>query len=234
MKEKNQLVHFIDSKDISRRNFLKVVGVFALGTGFISCVDPSSPYPPSQGYILVDTKKCQGCMTCMLACSLVQEGYICQSLSRIQILQNPFTGWPHDISIEQCRHCINPACVETCPLGALHVDTERGNIRLVDRDKCIGCQRCIKACQYEPKRPIVIQDENYGNTLKARKCDLCINAPFHWDASGGGIHGKLACVESCPVNAIAFTYWPPFQEGESGYNVNLRRRAWGKLGYPVY
>ena len=53
--------------------------------------------PPSDGYILVDTKKCQGCVSCMLACSLVHEGLESQSLSRIQIIQDDvYSGKPLD------------------------------------------------------------------------------------------------------------------------------------------
>jgi hypothetical protein len=44
--------------------------------------------PASEGYLLVDTKKCQGCVSCMLACSLVHEGIASLSLARIQVLQN--------------------------------------------------------------------------------------------------------------------------------------------------
>ena len=80
----------------------------------------------------------------MLACSLVHEGYICQSLSRIQVLQDSFIGWPDDIDIEQCRQCLDPACVEACPVGALHVDTENGNIRSAEfdfsRDYYVACE----------------------------------------------------------------------------------------------
>ena len=54
-------------------------------------------------------------MSCMLACSLVHEGGTNPSLSRIQVIQNPFLKWPDDLTIEQCRQCLEPACVEACP-----------------------------------------------------------------------------------------------------------------------
>jgi protein NrfC len=76
MKEKKENTSVADDKKLSRRNFLKVAGVIAIGTtvpGFSSCIYPATA---SQGYILVDTEKCQGCMTCMLSCSLAHEGYI--------------------------------------------------------------------------------------------------------------------------------------------------------------
>ena len=29
-------------------------------------------------------------------------------------------------------------------------------------------------------------DASYGDEIKSRKCDLCANAPYHWDEAGGG------------------------------------------------
>jgi protein NrfC len=63
------------------------------------------------------------------------------------------------------------------------------------------------------------------------KCDLCANATFHWDEAGGGPGGKQACVEVCPLGAIAFTQEIPVQVGDAGYQVNLRGDAWLSLGY---
>jgi hypothetical protein len=40
-------------------------------------------------------------------------------------------------------------------------------------------------------------------------------------------------VEVCPVGAIKFTKKIPTQEGDAGYNVDLRGKSWKKLGYPV-
>ena len=49
---------------------------------------PASEIPAADGYLLVDIKKCQGCASCMLACSLIHEGVESLSLSRIQIMQD--------------------------------------------------------------------------------------------------------------------------------------------------
>jgi len=233
-------------KSVSRRSFLRVAGTAAIGVGvsgyagvkealpkIIKMADGRSAIPVSEGYLLVDEKKCQGCLSCMLACSLVNEGVENLSLSRIQIIQNSFENWPEDLTIEQCRQCIDPDCVTACPEGILSVDTRLGNVRrVVDVEKCIGCCACVEACPYIPSRPMVVPDEKFGNEPKARKCDLCANAPYHWEPNGGGPRGKQACVEVCPVGAIKFTTKVPKQEGDSGYKVNLRDSAWFDLGYP--
>ena len=222
-------------QEISRRDFLKYTGtiVFVMGTGFYVPAANGAVIPPSQGYILVDIKKCQGCMSCMLACTLVHEGVENPSLSRIQVIQNSFEAFPNDITIEQCRQCADPPCVKACPMDALKANAKFGNVRMVDRNKCIGCGNCVEACPYIPSRPVVVPDENYNGDKKSRKCDLCANTPYHWDKAGGGPDGKQACAEVCPVGAIKFTKEMPVQEGDVGYKVNLRDKNWGSLGYPT-
>ena len=218
---------------LSRREFLKVSGNVAVlvGTGgalnkLVWLRNGMAAIPASEGYLLVDTKKCQGCLTCMLACSLAHEGEESLSLSRIQILQNPFGGFPYDLDISQCRQCVDPKCVEACPTDALFVDKEHSNIRRIDETKCIGCESCIETCPYTPSRSIWDGDEEH-----ALKCDLCLDTPF-WNQKGGP-EGKQACVELCPLGALTFTKEIPDQEGDRGYKVNLRGPGWKKLGFAV-
>ncbi len=213
---------------ISRRDFLKFSGIVVIGAGVngFAVSDGVAGIAACEGYLLVDTKKCQGCMTCMLACSLVHEGKENLSLARIQVLQNPFEKFPDDITLAQCRQCVSPACVEVCPTGALYADSRNGNVRKVDQDNCIGCKACINACPYEPGRSIWNFQGSY-----AQKCDLCADSGF-WNEQGGP-NGKQACVEACPVKAIQFTARIPVQEGDDGYGVNLRGEGWRTLGYPV-
>jgi len=229
----NQLKKVIekDKPEFSRRDFLKfagtvVVGISGILPNFLLIGEGIAAIPVSQGYLLVDNKKCQGCMTCMLACSLVHEGKESISLSRIQIIQNPFERFPFDLTIAQCRQCVRPACVEACPTGALHARAKYGNVRIVEREKCIGCQSCLEACPYKPSRVMWDFAQKY-----ALKCDLCAEARF-WNEKHGP-EGKQACVEVCPVMAIKFTKVIPVQKGDTGYKVNLREGSWKKLGYPI-
>ena len=226
-------------EEISRRGFLKVAGtvVIYIGVGgcptfdkssgkFIRSEDLEPNVVASKGYLLVDTKKCQGCVSCMLSCSLVHEGVENLSFSRIQVMQNPFEKYPEDITVGQCRQCISPACVEACPTGALHISKKHGNIRMIDASKCSGCRSCIAACPYEPVRLSFDYEKEH-----ALKCDMCMNAPF-WKEQGG-VKGKQACVSVCPMGAIMFTGQIPIQKGNMGYEVNLRGKAWEKMGFPT-
>jgi protein NrfC len=223
------------NKTLTRRGFLKMSGAAAAGLGLSGILsdiiwlpDAIAALPVSEGYLLVDTKKCQGCLSCMLACSLVHEGVENLSLARIQVLQNAFEKWPDDLAIEQCRQCVAPACVTACPTGALHADAHFGQVRTVTKAKCIGCGSCIRACPCRPAGMV------WNPALRqTRKCDLCADAPYHWDKAGGGPRGKQACVDVCPVKAIAFTRVIPEQQGDKGYKVNLRGAAWKKWKYPT-
>jgi len=227
-----------EKNGLSRRTFLKCTGtiVFAMGShGYLlrECMakEDASKIAVSNGYLVVDVEKCQGCISCMLACSLVHEGVQNPSLSRIQILQDSFGKFPDDLTIEQCRQCEVPACVAACPEDALTANAEFGHVRMVDKEKCTGCGSCFNACPHTPARLLVMEDETFNRELKGLKCDLCANTPHHWDENGGGPDGKQACVEICPTGAIAFTRKLPIQEGKSGYKVNLRNENWTRLGY---
>ncbi|MFN8061323.1 MAG: nitrate reductase subunit beta [Vicinamibacterales bacterium] len=64
-----------------------------------------------------------------------------------------------------CNHCLNPACVASCPSGALYKRGEDG-IVLLDQSRCRAWRSCIAACPYK---------KVYYNwfTGKSEKCILC-------------------------------------------------------------
>ncbi len=217
----------------TRRDFLKFASAVAVGVGvggalpeLLRLGNGVVAIPASEGYLLVDTKECAGCTTCMAACSLAHEGEVNLSLARIQVIRNPLGRFPDDITQEQCRQCTYPACVEACPTGALQADRRNGNVRMVDERKCIGCQRCVEACPHTPSRAIWNFEKKHS-----QKCDLCSKTPY-WKEKGGP-DGKQACVEVCPMKAIKFTKRIPNQTGDVGYHVNLRTAAWKQLGLPT-
>lgn len=64
-----------------------------------------------------------------------------------------------------CNHCLNPACVASCPSGALYKRGEDG-IVLVDQQICRAWRSCVAACPYK-------KTFFNWNTGKAEKCILC-------------------------------------------------------------
>jgi len=64
-----------------------------------------------------------------------------------------------------CEHCLNPACVASCPSGALYKRNEDG-IVLVDQERCRGWRFCVSGCPYK---------KTYfnWNTGRAEKCLFC-------------------------------------------------------------
>ena len=64
-----------------------------------------------------------------------------------------------------CNHCLNPACVASCPSGALYKRGDDG-IVLLDQKRCRAWRSCVSACPYK---------KTYfnWNTGKSEKCILC-------------------------------------------------------------
>jgi nitrate reductase beta subunit len=64
-----------------------------------------------------------------------------------------------------CNHCLNPACVASCPSGAIYKRGEDGVV-LINQDVCRGWRMCVTACPYK---------KTYYNwsTGKSEKCILC-------------------------------------------------------------
>jgi protein NrfC len=228
------------AKNYSRRDFLVGSGA-ALAVPALGAVSPAtaavaaSPapeakatYEPSKGYLVYDSRKCIGCTTCMLSCSLTHYGVQSLSLARIQIMQDSFGKFPNDLKMAPCRQCKAPVCVQYCPVGAAYVDAANGNVRRIDSKKCIGCKTCLKMCPQQPHRTVWVPSPD-GKTGKSSKCDLCIDTQNYWNEKGGP-NGKQACVEACPMKAIKFVTEMPNQEETEGYNINLRNEHWLRLG----
>jgi protein NrfC len=231
--DKNTVPDKTEKKKVSRRDFVVGSGT-ALAGGAVAAVAAvpaaaaaakKDDYPLSTLYLVYDSKRCAGCLSCMLACSLVHEGSTSLSLSRIQVHRAVLAKYPLDIQMNVCRQCPEPLCVRNCPTGAAHVSAKNGNIRMIDAEKCIGCQTCIKSCPYIPHRPIWNPATN-----KATKCDMCVNTPYYNKKGGPG--GTQACVEACPASVLKIVAELPPQADISGYDVNLAPPPKAKPGGP--
>ncbi|MDX9715009.1 MAG: 4Fe-4S dicluster domain-containing protein [Dissulfurispiraceae bacterium] len=85
-----------------------------------------------------------------------------------------------------CNHCTKPACLEACPVDAIYKRKEDG-IVLIDQQKCVGAQECIRACPYA---------KIYFNqaVTKSNKCIGC------YPRIEKGV--SPACVAQCPGRAM--------------------------------
>jgi Fe-S-cluster-containing dehydrogenase component len=91
---------------------------------------------------------------------------------------------------QHCLHCISPACVSACPVGALKKDPVNG-IVYYEEERCIGCRYCLLACPFRIPR-----FEWESNAPQVRKCQLCRHRYQE---------GKYAaCCEFCPTGASIF------------------------------
>jgi Fe-S-cluster-containing dehydrogenase component len=152
--------------------------------------------------LLTDVTKCIGCDKCVEACQQANDlppEKPWRWLTKITDLSSArwttikrVDGADGDRFVRRhCRHCLEPACVEACIVGALQKSPE-GPITY-DRDICIGCRYCMIACPFEIPR------YSWEDTVPyIQKCDLC-----HERVTS---EGKLpACVEACIVGALTKT-----------------------------
>jgi formate dehydrogenase iron-sulfur subunit len=146
--------------------------------------------------ILTDTTKCIGCNECALACRRVN--HLAPDAPRRWDLEDGLSarnwtsiveGPKHSLARKQCRHCLEPACVSACPVGAL-TKTATGAV-VYDDNKCMGCRYCMMSCPYGIPR------YDWDRTVPyVRKCILC------YDRIRAG--GQPACTEACPTKATIF------------------------------
>jgi formate dehydrogenase iron-sulfur subunit len=148
------------------------------------------PGPGQQLAFQVDLDACSGCKACVTACHQLNgldddEGETWRSVG---LLHGGTPAEPVQQTVTTaCHHCLEPACMKGCPVGAYEKDPVTGIVKHLD-DQCIGCQYCTLTCpyevpQYSKKRGIV------------RKCDMCSDRLAEGEPP--------ACVQACPNEAIA-------------------------------
>jgi Fe-S-cluster-containing dehydrogenase component len=203
--------------EINRRHFFKISGLL-MGASLVKsdrsaqAANPDSASSETYG-CLVDTTLCVGCRKCEQACNernrlkkpitsfeemavLDQErrmdetSYTVVNRYSHQEAGPPAWSRPQTFVKFQCMHCLDPACVSACIVGALNKQPS-GPVTY-DVGKCIGCRYCMIAC------PFQVPAYEYLNPLtpEVRKCIFCYN-----DIQKGLLP---ACAQICPREVITF------------------------------
>jgi len=136
-----------------------------------------------------DMTVCTGCKTCQIACkdkNNLEVGVLFRKVSYFEGGKYP-NPWAYPLSVA-CNHCALPKCVAKCPTGALTKRKSDGVV-LHDKEKCIGCQVCIKFCPYKAPQYRAKQE-------KIGKCDFCV------DLIDKG--QNPSCVDACLMRALQF------------------------------
>jgi len=147
--------------------------------------------------ILIDTTRCVGCEKCVVACK--EENNLGKdrpwrgqaAIDSLSATRNNTVHRRPDnhFVVQQCRHCLEPACASACLVGAMQ-KTPEGPV-IYDASKCIGCRYCLLACPYGIPR------YDWGTPVPVvHKCTMC----YHRLEEGG----IPACVEACPQKATVF------------------------------
>lgn len=150
----------------------------------------SAPRPGEQYAFEVDLDTCSGCKACVVACHNLNGLEEAETWRSVGLL----TGGNSQAPVMQhvtsaCHHCVEPACLQGCPVKAYVKDPMTGIVRHLD-DQCIGCQYCILKCPYDVPK--------YSATKGiVRKCDMCHDRLAVGEAP--------ACVQACPNQAIRIT-----------------------------
>lgn len=157
---------------------------------------------------LLDIGRCIGCQGCVAACKTGNE--LPEGRRYIRITEQTrgiFPDLAGSFDNHRCYHCADAACVDVCPADAMY--KEDGLTRL-NRDECIRCRRCVKACPYGV--PVMAEDR------RSSKCDGC--------AALVKAGGTPWCVKTCPSHALLYG-----ERDEILAEAHIRAEAL-KLRYP--
>ena len=155
--------------------------------------------------LLFDSTLCIGCRSCEIACAKHNElGRTPEEIFKGRPAEDARALAPdvftyvtfHQVEADpttaafgkvQCMHCIEPACVSSCPVAALE-KTPEGPV-IWHEDLCLGCRYCMMACPF-----LVPRFEWDSPNPRIRKCDMC-----HDRLQAGN---PPACVAACPTKAL--------------------------------
>ncbi len=184
---------------MNRREFLKTTGMSMAGLMMLPEAPSTSIVVDEKAYgILYDAKSCIGCRQCEAGCkerrdlpNVNEPELDADTWTIIKLYQEESDQNIYSFVKRNCMHCIEPACVSACPVGAMQ-KTPEGPV-IYDETICIGCRYCMAACPFD-----VPKYEWEKVFPRVQKCDMCADRI----AKGQ----EPACVESCKIGALNFGY----------------------------
>lgn len=130
---------------------------------------------------------CIGCRACEIACKDKNDLRPGPRFRRVEYVEGG--TYPEVFAYKinmSCNHCAEPACMPTCPSGALF-KREKDGIVDIDSTICIGCRRCESSCPYGAP-----QFDPVENVMK--KCNMCVD-----ELEAGR---KPYCVSACMMRVL--------------------------------
>lgn len=157
------------------------------GRHYSALLPGRAPRSGEQYAFEVDLDRCSGCKACVAACHSLNGLDDGEAWREVGLL----VGGPASLNVLQhvtsaCHHCLDPACLNACPVDAYEKDPVTGIVKHLD-DQCFGCQYCTLACPYDAPK------FHAGKGI-VRKCDMCADRLKVGEAP--------ACVQGCPHEAI--------------------------------
>jgi anaerobic dimethyl sulfoxide reductase subunit B (iron-sulfur subunit) len=130
---------------------------------------------------------CIGCRACEIACKDKNGLAPGPRFRRVQYIEGGTYPAVYAYKVNtSCNHCAEPACLPTCPTGAIFKRKKDGIVD-IDSTLCIGCRRCEAACPYGA--PQFIPELNIVG-----KCNLCVD-----EIEAGR---KPYCVMACMMRVL--------------------------------
>ncbi|RDH87028.1 MAG: 4Fe-4S ferredoxin [endosymbiont of Escarpia spicata] len=155
--------------------------------------------PDTQLGFVHNNVDCIGCRACEIACKDKNGLMPGPRFRRVQYIEGGTYPNVYAYKVNMsCNHCAEPACLPTCPTGAIFKRKADGIVD-IDSTLCIGCRRCEAACpfgapQFDPADNIV------------KKCNMCVD-----EIEAGR---KPYCVMACMMRVLDIGQIDSIWDGE--------------------